>query len=99
MSQKDRRVAVGRELTKIHEEFVRGTLDMVLDHFMQNPPRGECTVVLEKKVEKMEINMGPEALVDELIAIGFDKRDAIREAARLLGIPRRDVYNEIHKKK
>jgi 16S rRNA (cytidine1402-2'-O)-methyltransferase len=99
MTQKGRQVVVARELTKIHEEFIRGTLDVVLNHFTQNPPRGECTVVLEKKVEKLEINMGSEALVDELLATGFDKKNAIREAARRLSIPRREVYNVIHEKK
>ncbi len=95
----ERHVVVARELTKIHEEFIRGTLDTVLNHFTQNPPRGECTVILEKKIEKMEINMDANTLVEELVSTGFDKRDAIREAACRLGLPRRDVYNEIHKKK
>lgn len=43
----DRKVAIGRELTKLHEEFFRGTLSEARQHFTQNPPRGEFTLVLE----------------------------------------------------
>ena len=55
----ERRVAVCRELTKLHEEYVRGTLDEALAHFRQNEPRGEFVIVVEgcggrKKREKNE---------------------------------------------
>jgi len=43
----DRQVAVGRELTKLHEEIFRGKLSEAHQHFAQNPPRGEFTLVLE----------------------------------------------------
>jgi 16S rRNA (cytidine1402-2'-O)-methyltransferase len=42
----DRRVAVGRELTKLHEEIFRGSLSQATQHFNQAPPRGEFTLVL-----------------------------------------------------
>ena len=53
----ERRVAVCRELTKLHEEYVRGTLGEALAHFRQNEPRGEFVIVVEgsgsgKKREK-----------------------------------------------
>lgn len=55
----ERRVAVCRELTKLHEEYVRGTLCEALAHFRQNEPRGEFVIVVEgcggrKKREKNE---------------------------------------------
>ena len=55
----ERRVAVCRELTKLHEEYVRGTLGEALAHFRQNEPRGEFVIVVEgcggrKKREKNE---------------------------------------------
>jgi 16S rRNA (cytidine1402-2'-O)-methyltransferase len=43
----DRRVVVAREMTKLHEEFVRATLARAQEHFQQHPPRGECTLVIE----------------------------------------------------
>lgn len=43
----NRRVSVSRELTKIYEETLTGTLPEIIDHFTQTPPRGEIVVVLE----------------------------------------------------
>ena len=42
----DRQVAVSRELTKVYEETIRGSLTEVLDHFMANPPKGELVIVV-----------------------------------------------------
>lgn len=43
----ERRACVARELTKVHEEYVRGSLTELLEHFDRKPPRGETTVVVE----------------------------------------------------
>jgi len=43
----NRRAAVARELTKVHEEVIRGTMVEVVDHFQRTPPRGELVVVVE----------------------------------------------------
>ncbi len=48
----DRQVCVSRELTKIHEENIRGTLNDVLNHFEQNKPKGEIVIIIEGKKEK-----------------------------------------------
>ena len=45
----DRPVSISRELSKLYEETVRGTLTEVLDHFLANPPRGELVVVVGGK--------------------------------------------------
>ncbi len=45
----DRRISVSREMTKIHEETVRGTIPDIIDHFERNQPRGEFVVVIEGK--------------------------------------------------
>lgn len=42
-----RKIAVGREMTKLHEEFFRGTLPEALSHFQENRPRGEFTLVVQ----------------------------------------------------
>lgn len=45
----ERRVSVSRELTKLHEQTVRGTIPELIEHFTQFPPKGEIVVVLEGK--------------------------------------------------
>ncbi|RFN59237.1 16S rRNA (cytidine(1402)-2'-O)-methyltransferase [Marixanthomonas ophiurae] len=45
----DRKVSVSREITKLHEETVRGTAEEVLKHFTNKPPKGELVVVVEGK--------------------------------------------------
>ena len=43
----DRRACVAREMTKVHEEFARGTLAELAGRFLHAPARGECTVLIE----------------------------------------------------
>lgn len=45
---KERPVSVSREISKLHEETIRGTLEEVLSHFTENPPKGELVIVLGK---------------------------------------------------
>lgn len=45
----DRKVSVSREITKLHEETIRGTATEVLAHYTQNPPKGEIVVIVEGK--------------------------------------------------
>ena len=47
----DRQVSVCREISKIHEESVRGTLDEVIAHFKEKEPKGEIVIILEGKKE------------------------------------------------
>jgi len=46
---KDRRVSVSREITKLHEETIRGTITEVLTHYTNKPPKGEIVVIVEGK--------------------------------------------------
>jgi 16S rRNA (cytidine1402-2'-O)-methyltransferase len=50
----DRNVSVAREISKVHEEHVRGTLDEVIAHFQQIEPRGEIVIVLAGEEKKKE---------------------------------------------
>jgi 16S rRNA (cytidine1402-2'-O)-methyltransferase len=45
----DRQISVSRELTKLYEETIRGTVKEVLEHFEQKPPKGEFVVIVEGK--------------------------------------------------
>ena len=50
----DRQIAVGRELTKLHEEIFRGSLSEAMKHFSENPPRGEFTLVVAGNTDQPE---------------------------------------------
>ncbi len=45
----ERQVSVSREITKLHEETIRGTAQEVLDHYTNKPPKGEIVVVVQGK--------------------------------------------------
>ena len=89
-----RRVALVRELTKLHEGVWRGTLAGALDHLSQQEPRGEYVVVVDgapppEPAGEADVE---EALRSRLDA-GVDKRSAIAEVATALGVPKRAVYD------
>ncbi len=89
----DRRVAVCRELTKLHEEIFRGTLSEGLDHF--SAPRGEFTLVIEGASEVKPKVVAPseiDAALRRLRKRGALAREAVREATAQTGAPRRQVY-------
>ncbi len=97
----DRPCAVARELTKIHEEIRRGTLSELLPYFEQNHPRGEITLVVggvpEEENNELEYREIREELsMAEHVALlekgGSDRKEAIKQVARLRGVPKRDVY-------
>lgn len=95
----DRAAVVARELTKIHEEFVRGTLRELAEHFALQAPRGECTVLLAPAQEQQKSDVSAQPLVDKLLSLGLGKTEAARTAAEILGLPKREVYNLLHRKK
>lgn len=89
----ERRAAVGRELTKLHEEIARGTLAELGARFAQ-APRGEVTLVVEGAPEETIESEGvePAELARALLARGMRTKDAARELSELLGWPVRDAY-------
>lgn len=95
----ERNVAVTRELTKTHEQVVRGKLTTVLEHFRENSPKGEIAVIMQGNSEIKEAPLrGPADIfetVSNLVQQGHIKKDAIKEAARLLGVSKREVYDTI----
>jgi 16S rRNA (cytidine1402-2'-O)-methyltransferase len=92
----DRGGAVCRELTKLHEEFVRGTLEELKAHFTETPPRGEITLVLEPAGEvpgALEVDSAAAAaLAEALLEDGRSPSRAAKEISRRLKIPRNDAY-------
>ena len=90
----ERRVAVARELTKLHEEVWRGSLGDALAWVRAAAPRGEIVLVLEgaPAAGPPDDSALVDALRDELRA-GATARDAARAVAARLGVPRRRVYD------
>ncbi|HUF77172.1 MAG TPA: 16S rRNA (cytidine(1402)-2'-O)-methyltransferase [Longimicrobiales bacterium] len=96
----DRRVAVARELTKLHEELVRGTLREASAYYSEHPPKGEVTLVLEPapEVEAAAEDREDEAraLATELLAGGMRPSQVARELADRLDLARNDAYRIVH---
>ena len=89
----ERAAAVCRELTKLHEEIVRGTLAELAARFGE-APRGEITLVLggAPGVAGEVPNEEAFAAVAELVAAGLPRRQAADVVARLTGAPRNALY-------
>jgi len=88
----DRRAVVAREMTKLHEEFVRGTVAELADRF-DEPPKGEVVLVLEGAPPPAEVDDERiQVVLHEARAGGASTRDAADEAARRLGVSRRRAY-------
>ncbi len=93
----NRRIAVARELTKMHEEIFRGALDDALLHFQQQPPRGEFTLVVAGFSPTQE-NWTEERLDNELDVRLMDGEPPAKLAAELAsesGWPRRKIYQKM----
>ncbi|HEX3622539.1 MAG TPA: 16S rRNA (cytidine(1402)-2'-O)-methyltransferase, partial [Acidimicrobiales bacterium] len=89
-----RRVAVARELTKLHEEVWRGTLAGAVDHLAETEPRGEYVLVLDGAPPPGPAGEADvEAALRARLAAGTDKRSAIAEVTAQLGVPKRAVYD------
>lgn len=89
----ERRVAVCRELTKLHEEIFRGTLTEALDHF--DEPRGEFVLVIEGGLKgALQHEEGSAGLaLAALRRAGWSAREAVAEVAHRFNLPRRMVYD------
>ncbi len=90
----DRRIALARELTKMYEEVWRGSISQALAHFEENPPRGEFTLIIEGAgEERVTWDEGQVMeMLDELLADGVGRKEAVKVVADLAGWPKREVY-------
>ncbi len=89
-----RRMAACRELTKIYEEVLRGTAAEILTTLAGRPTvKGEFTLVLERTKPNEAVDVTK--LVAELEEAGWTPMDAIKEAAKRAGVPKRAVYEQV----
>jgi 16S rRNA (cytidine1402-2'-O)-methyltransferase len=95
----DRRCALARELTKLHEEVWRGTLAEAALRAGQREPVGEHVVVVAGAAPPEVSDAAVEAAVDEALAAGLSARDAAAEVAERLGVARNRAYAATRKGK
>lgn len=88
----DREIALSRELTKLHEEVIRGSVSRMGSHFKEVRPRGEFTLVIAGAKEEVWEEEKLREVLREIRAQGVSGREAIKEVAELSGCPRSEVY-------
>ena len=96
----DRPAFLCREATKIHEEYRRGTLsELRADLAERKEVRGEIVLVVEGGTAPVPASTEtPEALFARLTSEGRTRREAVKEVARALGLPAREVYRRVLRK-
>lgn len=94
----NRKIALCKELTKLHETVFRTNLSEALAYFKENAPRGEYVLIIEGAEEKeekpMDIGQAVE-IAKELMRRGMSASQAAREAADTTGVKRRDIYSKM----
>ncbi|HFU3800159.1 TPA: 16S rRNA (cytidine(1402)-2'-O)-methyltransferase [Streptococcus suis] len=95
----DRQVTVVRELTKLYEEFQRGTISDVLDYLKDNPLKGECLLIVagagEEEMPSAE-DVDLKAEVEKEIAAGRKPNQAVKEVAKRYQLKKQEVYDVYH---
>lgn len=92
----DRPISLCRELTKLHEEVVRTTLAEAIDKYTQQAPRGEFVLVVAGAPVAKKEEATPEdaaSYVATLMEKGLSRKDAIKQAAKDLSLPKNVVYD------
>jgi len=95
----EREAAVGRELTKLHEETVRGTLAEAAAYYRERSPRGEVTVVVgpaQAGGGQGDRTEAARALASELLGDGVKASEAARIIAERLDVGRNEAYRIVH---
>ena len=99
----DRKCAVVREMTKLYEEVLRGSISDMIAHFEGIDPRGEFVIVVEGQKAPLEdaqfwTKLSVEDHVEYYVNTGLDKKSAIKQTATDRGLPKSEVYNHVMKK-
>ena len=97
-----RNICICRELTKIHEEYTNTTFEDAIEKIEKDGIKGEIVLIVEGKSEielekkrKEELEkVDPVQLVKEYIEEGIPKKDAIKKAAKQLGVNKNEVYKQ-----
>lgn len=93
---KDRSISLCRELTKLHEEVIRTTLGDAISLYKEQPPKGEFVLVVAGAEPAEKAAATPEdaaARVCDLMTAGMSRKDAIKQTALELDLPKNVVYD------
>lgn len=96
----DRKISLCRELTKIHEEVLRGTISEMIAYYSDKTPKGEYVLIVEGAKEEKPVDITIEDAVNfalDEIENGKKVSDACREAAKKFGFPKSEIYGRIIK--
>ncbi|MCW8518969.1 16S rRNA (cytidine(1402)-2'-O)-methyltransferase [Streptococcus macedonicus] len=97
----DRQVVLVRELTKLYEEYQRGSISEFLEYIAENPLKGECLLIVSGQdqavlTEAAAEDLNPAELVSSLVEAGEKPNQAIKKVAKTYGLNRQEVYNAYH---
>ena len=93
----DRECSLARELTKVHEEFLRGTISEILEE--ADGLKGEMVICIAGNSDEPKKDIDAGFILDtvrEAIARGMSTSDAVKETAKKLNIPKNKVYELVH---
>ena len=92
----DRSISLCRELTKLHEEVVRTTLGEAVESYTANPPKGEFVLIVagaEPEVKEAATATDAAQRVRQLMEEGLSRKDAVKQTAKELDLPKNAVYD------
>ena len=92
----DRPISLCRELTKLHEEVVRTTLGEAVEKYTENAPKGEFVLIVAGAQPEEEVAATEEdaaARVAQLMEEGLSRKDAVKQTAKELNLPKNIVYD------
>jgi 16S rRNA (cytidine1402-2'-O)-methyltransferase len=98
----DRNAVVARELTKMHEEFVRGKLSYLAAHFDSHTPKGEIVLLIDRADPDTALPPSNASLperVSELESSGLDRKSALKQAAKEFGLSKSEAYRQLQNAK
>lgn len=102
----NRNITVCRELTKRHETAFSATLESAAIYYEDNPPKGECVLVIEGKSRQMAIceeqkrweSLSIEEHMEHYLSGGINKKEAMKKVAKDRGVQKREIYNYLEQK-
>jgi 16S rRNA (cytidine1402-2'-O)-methyltransferase len=101
----EREIVIAREVTKVHEQFLRGTIGSTLEHLKRRPVKGEITVLIGLHAASGSDDDAPPAtsIISQIQAVmaerKVDERAALKIVARARGVPKSEAYRQLQAEK
>jgi len=98
----NRKAAVARELTKLHEEIIRGSLAEVAKFYSSASVRGEIVLVIDRQADAPPPAASPVSVADRVVQLeneGIDRKSSLKQAAKEFGISKSEAYRFIESAK